>query len=351
MDKILAVLRLFGPGPRYTLCGYPPFLETVADAAARSGLDLRPYDITGFVGGKGMSEGLRSRLQETYTRVWSAYGASDLDIGVAAETPLSVWLRKAAVADPALATSLFGTTTRVPMCFQYDPSSYHLETVEGPYGHKRWPRSCVARCRRGCGTRWATPAGRSRWPGRSVAVHTSTTRRTGGVDPAWGRHLDLPLLFVHGRADSTVSYRGANLYPEDVGAGIDDGRAAATALGLTPGAFCLELVGDEDPRPCVHVEVDAVDDEDLVGRVGDLLVDAVRDRLAANSADYRAALQEDPRAALLEVRLHAPGTDRSRRTRPGSSAATWSALRRGRAVRELLECWTSGSCPAATSTP
>ena len=136
VDKILAVLRLFGPGPRYTLCGYPPFLETVADAAARSGLDLRPYDITGFVGGEGMSEGLRSRLQETYTRVWSAYGASDLDIGVAAETPLSVWLRQAAVADPALATALFGTTARVPMCFQYDPSSYHLETVEGPYGHE-----------------------------------------------------------------------------------------------------------------------------------------------------------------------------------------------------------------------
>jgi phenylacetate-CoA ligase len=310
VEKILAVLTLFGPAPRYTLCGYPPFLETVADGAARAGIDLDRYDVTGFVGGEGMSEGMRERLQQTYTRVWSAYGASDLDIGVAAETPLSVWLRQAATRDPALAEALFGTTTRVPMCFQYDPSSYHLETVEGPFGAE--VVATVLRPTLSPRLRYAVGDAGGVLP-LPVAVdlargHGHDPTGADGLDPTWGRQLDLPFLFIHGRADSTLSYMGANLYPEDVGAGLDDGRAEALRLGVTPGAFCLELVGDQDPRPCIHVEVDALPEPAQADRVRTVLTDAVRDRLARDSADYRAALQEDPRAARLEVRLHPTGT-------------------------------------------
>lgn len=310
VEKILAVLTLFGSTPRYTMCGYPPFLETVADAAVEVGLDLAAFDITGFVGGEGMSEGLRSRLEASYTHVWSAYGASDLDIGVAAETPLSVWLRQKASSDPKLAEALFGTSTRVPMCFQYDPASYHLETSEGPFG-----RELVATVLR------PTLSPRLRYTvgdaGGVLALRDALAiardfgfdpTAEGEIDPVWGRPLDLPLLYIHGRADSTVSYMGANLYPEDISAGVDDGREASMALGVTPGAFCLELVDEDDPRPCVHVEVERQTDAADVDGATEALTDAIRDRLTSNSADYRAALAEDPRAARLEVRWHQPGS-------------------------------------------
>jgi len=310
VPKILAVLTLFGPAPRYVLCGYPPFLETVADAARVAGLDLAGYDITGFVGGEGMSEGLRDRLRHHYSEVWSAYGASDLDIGVAAETPLTVWLRRCAVADPALAHALFGSTARVPMCFQYDPATYHLETVEGPYGTEL--AATVLRPTLSPRLRYTVGDAGGVVPlARALAVaaaHGHTPDGDDGVDPAWGRPLDLPIVFVHGRADSTVSYMGANLYPEDVGAGVDDARGRAAGVGVTPGAYCLELVDDDDPRPCVHVELERTEPDADLTAATEVLAGAIRDRLARDSADYRAALTEDPRAGRLEVRLHPAGT-------------------------------------------
>ena len=125
-----------------------------------------------------------------------------------------------------------------------------------------------------------------------------------GVPAAYGAMLDLPLLYIHGRADSTVSYMGANLYPEDVAAGIED----AQTDGLVLGAFCLELTGEVDAVPQIHVEIvdvpSTLDHSAMVRRIED----AVRNRLALNSADYRAALLEDPRAAQLAVVAHQPGT-------------------------------------------
>src|SRR3954451_2043548 len=74
-----------------------------------------------------------------------------------------------------------------------------------------------------------------------------------GVSASYGEMLDLPLLYIHGRADSTVSYMGANLYPEDIAAGLEDAQVADIRLSL--GSFCLELAGDVEAVPHVHVEL------------------------------------------------------------------------------------------------
>ena len=40
--------------------------------------------------------------------------------------------------------------------------------------------------------------------------------------------LRLPLLYVHGRSDSTVSVHGANIYPEDVEWGLGEAPDAGS---------------------------------------------------------------------------------------------------------------------------
>jgi phenylacetate-CoA ligase len=312
-EKILAALEVFGTDVCYTICGYPPFLQQLVRAAAAAGHDLTKYELVGFVGGEGMGEGLRRDLERSFSAIWSAYGASDLDIGVAAETPFSVWLRQAADRDPKLAEALFGHAGRLPMVFQYDPSCYYIETMDGPNGVE-----LVATVLRDT----LTPKLRYTVgdAGGVLDVHEATRLALAhGADPAdpstgvptrYGRTLDLPLLYVHGRADSTVSFMGANLYPEDIIAGLEDAAADSRLAGRTLGAFCLEMIGDEDVRPCVHVELlDAsMPDADDASSITAALVECVRARLAMNSADYRAALLEDPRAAEIQLTLHATGT-------------------------------------------
>jgi phenylacetate-CoA ligase len=250
-EKMLAAMRLYGTSVRYAVCGYPPFLQQLVRAAEQAGLDLAGYELVGLVGGEGMGEGLRRELERVFARVWSAYGASDLDIGVAGETPVSVWLRQAADADPQLAQALFGRTDRLPMVFQYDPSSYHIEQVEGQQG----PELVVTVLRRTLAPRLRYAVGDA---GGVLELHAAlaTAARFGahwptGAEavPQAAAMLELPLVYLHGRADSTISFMGANLYPEDVAAGLEDASALPLLADVALDAFCLELAGDVDPSP------------------------------------------------------------------------------------------------------
>ena len=82
-------------------------------------------------GGEGISEGLRDYLLTAFKRVTGSYGASDLEINMAAETPFTIGLRRLIMEDEAVREALthpeYGTT---PMVFQYNPLAYMFETNE-----------------------------------------------------------------------------------------------------------------------------------------------------------------------------------------------------------------------------
>jgi phenylacetate-CoA ligase len=183
--------------------------------------------------------------------------------------------------------------------FQYDPCDYHVETLTTEAG----PRELVITvCRPMLSPRIRYNVGDE---GGTISFDVATAAcRALGLDAhdSEPQPFRLPFLFVHGRADQTMSFMGANLYPEDVAAGID---AHPTADRL--GAFCMEIaeVNGDDVRPFIHIEAPAALRHD---RVAAELVAVIRDHLAADSADYREALLESPRAGDLQVRLWEPGT-------------------------------------------
>jgi phenylacetate-CoA ligase len=291
-DKALAAIELLGPDACYVVCGYPPFLGTLLDAAATKGVDLKAHELWGFVGGEAMSEVLRARLKATFARVLSAYGASDLDIGVAGETEFAVAVRQAAAANPDFAQALFGHTGRLPMVFQYDPSTYHVEpsgdefviTVTRPLLSPR--------------IRYAVHDAGGMLPYQDVLAAAAAH----GIALPTAGAARLPLLHVAGRSDSTLSHMGANLYPEDVDAALGALAADRPEFGL--GAFCLELAEAPDgtTTPVVHVEAATRCDIAAVVR------DALATWLVAHNRDWAAAAAEDPRALAFDVRPAPPDT-------------------------------------------
>ena len=130
IDKILSTLAYLGPGYRYLIAGYPPFVKHLLDEGTRRDSRGSDYELHALVGGEGMTEELRDVLLERFTSVYSGYGATDIEIGMAGESPVSIALRRLARARPDIRRALFGTDARLPMVFQYNPLIHFLEVNE-----------------------------------------------------------------------------------------------------------------------------------------------------------------------------------------------------------------------------
>jgi phenylacetate-CoA ligase len=99
-SKIISTLRQFGVGHNYIIMGYPPFLKQLVD---EGGIDWHLYNVTFIFGGESMSEGMRDYLlAKGIKRIYSSFGASDLELNMSAENDFTIGLRKLLRRDAAL---------------------------------------------------------------------------------------------------------------------------------------------------------------------------------------------------------------------------------------------------------
>ncbi len=99
---------VFGDEFDYLVTAYPPFLKHVVDALDERGFDWERTRVYGAVGGEGMTEAMRDYLERRLVKVRSGYGASDIQVGIAGETDLSVWVRKLLVERTDVREALLG---------------------------------------------------------------------------------------------------------------------------------------------------------------------------------------------------------------------------------------------------
>jgi phenylacetate-CoA ligase len=305
LEKIVDTIEEFGPEYDYLVAGYPPFLKHVVDALDARGYDWTSTRIYGAVGGEAMTEAMRSYLERRLVKVRSGYGASDIQIGLAGETDLSVWVRKLLVARADVREALLGPgEDRVPMVFQYNPLENYIEINDLGEAVITVNNTSVLspKLRYNVGDEGLTMT-RPELVSRLAALGVIESRRA-SVPEGWGT----PFFFLYGRRDSTVSYMGANIYPIDVEYGLyADERLAANIE-----SFCLQLVesADLESRPVVNVQLrddaalSAAEREEATAR----LRTALLDHLAASNRDFAESLREDPSAADVRLVLHDHGT-------------------------------------------
>lgn len=300
IGKILNTLRFLGPHHRYLILGYPPFVKHLIDVAETENFPFDRYELNALVGGEGMSEGLRDYLLRRLKRVYSGYGATDLEIGIAGETPVSVAIRRLARENDMLRENLFGRDPRLPMLFQFNPLMHHIEVND--------KREIVMTI-----TRTSVLSPRIRYNIHDEGGVASFDRMDGqlrslGYDlcelsakAGGSRRLRLPFIWIYGRRDSTISIMGANIYPED----LEQCLYAEPELARMAVSFCLsptEHPGGE-VHPCFHFELASDPTEQLKRKFESSMLD----RLIALNADFRAAWNEYPEAIRPEIRLYRIG--------------------------------------------
>jgi phenylacetate-CoA ligase len=294
VDKILHTLEFLGTKYPYILNGYPPFLKYLFDEGERRGFDWRKYTIHGLVGGEGMSEGLRDYLLRYAKTVYSGYGASDLEIGMAGENPLTVMIRKLCFKDLALRKTLFGDEHRLPMVFQYNPLDHLIEIIDHQVVvtiSKPWTLSPRIRYNiKDEGGMLTFDEMRERLALHGIRLEELERQC---AYPRWY----LPFLFIYGRKDSTVSVMGANIYPEDVESII----YSAPLLARTINGFAISLEEDAggNPRPCFEFELLDLKPK---AEIEAMLHEILSPELAKLSLDFKKAREEYPQAVEPIVR-------------------------------------------------
>src|SRR2546429_3525907 len=134
IGKILSTMRFLGPGYRYLILGYPPFVKHLLDEGDADGMPWAAYRMQAMVGGEGMTEELRDHLLQRFASVYSGYGATDIEIGMACESPASVAIRRLARARPDLRRALFCGDFPPPTGFPYKPLIHHPPVKPQPAG-------------------------------------------------------------------------------------------------------------------------------------------------------------------------------------------------------------------------
>jgi phenylacetate-CoA ligase len=292
--KIEATLRLFGPRYRYVVCGYPPFLKQLVD---RAEVDWERYDCSAVVGGEGMSEALRGHLLRSFRRVYSSFGASDLEINIAGENDFTIALRQLLAREPSLAQALaLPELGSLPMVFQYNPLDYYVEVTEDG-------ELVFTVCRLGT----VAPKVRYNLHDLGCVVRVPRLVRALGeleLHPSdlAPRHLALPLLFHYGRSDATVAFYGANVAPADV----EDVVLSLPALAERVESFALLVSEDAEANKRLALAFELKEGTDAPEP--DRLRAEVLERLARVNQDFREASRFIPAGFEPTIEFHAAGT-------------------------------------------
>jgi phenylacetate-CoA ligase len=277
------------------LLGYPPFLKGIVDEGRARGIDWATHGIRCVMAGEVFSEewrglvGERAGSHDPLHDSASLYGTADAGV-LGNETPLSICIRRWLSANPRASRELF-RESRLPTLVQYDPMSRFFEALEGGLifsGDNGIPliRYNILDT------------------GGIVAFDALLEfLRDWGFDPLAAFASDargvyrLPFVYVFGRSNFTVSYYGANIFPENVTVGLEQ-----TGINeWVTGKFVLQAIEGEDRNLVLSIAVELAPWESESEARAAAVAASIRDqllRLNSEFANYVPPAAQTPRVTL-----------------------------------------------------
>lgn len=295
--EILRAVRELAPQFEQTvLLGYPPFVKDVIDTGMAEGLDWSAFHPKLVFAGEVFSEEWRdllgSRIGSSRPCFDSAslYGTADGGV-LGNETPLSIAVRRWFALHPQAASDLFGES-RLPTLVQYDPHSRYFETVDGTLAVSG--DNSVPLVRYHIADKGGVIEYDALWA--FLAQHGIANLQQLGL-PADYQPRRLPFVFVFGRADFTVSFYGANIYPENVTVGLEQ----TELMQWLSGKFVLQALEDGQGDKYLSIAVELLPNVVAPGDLPQHIAASVRQqllRLNSEFANYTPTEKQTPCVTL-----------------------------------------------------
>jgi phenylacetate-CoA ligase len=294
IEKIVHTLNFLGPKYKYVIMGYPPFLKALVDD---SRISWKDFDCMAVFGGEGVSEEMRSYLSKGFKKLYSSYGASDLEINIGVESDFSIALRQELVRNDNLRERLgIKGQSVVPMIFQYNPLDYYIESTDDN-------ELVVTLCRStnvSPKIRYNIHDTGTVMSYRDVQKILKELHITLAYD---GEAPRLPCLFHYGRADLSVAFYGSKITPANIESIIFSDKDLAYHIN----AFALLVHEDEqvNKRLTLALELQFADKD--ISLTETQLTERIFQSLKEINQDYREASRMIPEGLEPQVSVYRRG--------------------------------------------
>jgi phenylacetate-CoA ligase len=296
-DEIFRVVAELGPAfEQVVLLGYPPAIKDIIDSGRARGIDWAPFKLKLVLAGEVFSEAWRTLLGERTGGTAPCYDSAALygtaDAGVLAnETPLSICVRRFLAGQPEAARALFGEA-RLPTLAQYDPLSRRFECEDGALSFS--------------GTNGVPLVRYNILDRGGIVPYSDMLAFLAGygfdplaeLGPGARGVRDLPFVYVFGRSDFTVSYFGANIYPENVIVGLEQPAVS----GFVTGKFVLEALEDADRNRSLSIVVELAPGEAADEGRREAVADAIQAELLRLNSEFGAYVPPAAQRPQVELR-------------------------------------------------
>jgi len=289
-DEVIKAVRRLGPQFDQVIIGaYGPFLKDIVDDGIEKGVRWRDYNLKFVFSAEMITEkfrdyisrrtGLKNPLIDTLNH----YGTVDLGT-MSYETPLSIFLRRAALLRKKLRKAIFGEGPKVPTVTQYIPELFYFEeienvlhcTAEGGIPLVRYDLKDV-------GNVISKEEMEKRFKDQKHDL-IKEAKAAGLKHTIW----NLPFVQVFERTDFSVSFFAFQVYPETIRRALQHRELASKVSGK----FTMDIEYDAAQNQHLVIHIETRDKTARTKAFATKIQKHVKERLLKESSEYRETYKE-----------------------------------------------------------
>jgi phenylacetate-CoA ligase len=281
-------LKMFGTKRNYLIGGYPPFLKNLIEET-QNHIDWKKYKIDIVTGGEGVPLEwvyyVKDKLRKG-AKIISSYGASDVDIGIGFETPICFYIREILAKHDSLRQELFGDDD-IPMVFQYNPTVHYIKNIIGKNNKSEFEitlldkQAAVPKIKYNLhdeGKRFNFPDLINKIEKYEKGFMNNLLKKT-----TIKEILKLPFLVILGRTDGTLSFDGANVFPDQIEGGIISNKNVAKLINR----FKMQKKYDKKHNVEFHVHMELKKGKKITNELKKSCFKIILEELLKVNPDYK----------------------------------------------------------------
>lgn len=279
---------------------YPPIMKDIIDLGRAEGLDWSSYNVKIIFSAEGFSERFRdyiidkAALTNPFVDSLNHYGTVDLGT-MSHETPTTIMIRRQAVNNQSLFNTIFGEVNKQPTFTQYIPEMFYFESINKSVLCSSYSGLPLVRYDLHDNGGVITLRQVEKAYTDNGMILDTELDRAGLKHMAW----QLPFVYLYERSDFSVTFLGAQIYPEEVRQALLEDPVE----NLVSGRFVMEVIQAKNMESTLVINVELMKGVERNAAISRKVKGVIAKTLLATNTEYASSQASAGRKALPKVVL------------------------------------------------